>query len=189
MILAPSARKLVLAIHLTTSVGWLGAVVAYIPLDLTVALSNDPGTVRGAWAAMGLIATAVLVPLALASLVTGLIISLGTRWGLIRHWWVVVSLVLTLVAVLVLLNESRVITSSAAMAAAPTTSAEHLLAIPPTLPHSIGGLVLLLIVQWLNVFKPQGLTPYGWRRQQEERQRLQERAVGRSMVSSEAEEA
>jgi hypothetical protein len=75
------------------------------------------------------------------------------------------------------------------MAAAPTTSAEHLLALPPTLPHSIGGLVLLLIVQWLNVFKPQGLTPYGWRRQQEERQRRQERAVGRSMVSSEAEEA
>jgi hypothetical protein len=189
MILAPSARKLVLAIHLTTSVGWLGAVIAYIPLDLTVAVSNDAGTVRGAWTAMGLIATAVLVPLAVASLVTGLIISLGTRWGLVRHWWVVVSLVLTSVAVVVLLNESRVISASVAMATATTTSVEHLLAIPPTLPHSIGGLVLLLIVQWLNVFKPQGLTPYGWRRQQEERERLQQRVLSRSIVSSEAEEA
>jgi hypothetical protein len=189
MILAPSARKLVLAIHLTTSVGWLGAVIAYIPLDLTVAVSNDPGTVRSAWASMGLIATAVLVPLALASLLTGLLISLGTRWGLIRHWWVVVSLVLTLVAVVVLLNESRVITGSATMAAAATTSDEHLLAIPPTLPHSIGGLVVLLLVQWLNVCKPQGLTPYGWRRQQEERERLLRGAGRRRLVRSDGEEA
>jgi hypothetical protein len=189
MILAPSARKLLLAIHLTMSVGWLGAVVAYIPLDLTVALSDEADTVRGAWGAMDLIATLVLVPLALASLLTGLLISLGTRWGLLRHWWVVVSLVLTLIAVVVLLNESRIIVSSAAMAAAPTTSVEHLLGIPPTLPHSIGGLVLLLIVQWLNVFKPQGLTPYGWRRQQEERERLLRGAGSRRLVRSEWDEA
>ena len=43
------------------------------------------------------------------------------------------------------------------------------LGIPPTLIHSAGGLVVLLIIQWLNVYKPQGLTPYGWRKQQEER--------------------
>jgi hypothetical protein len=172
MNLAPDTRKVVLAVHLTCSVGWLGAVVAYVPLDLTVALSNEAATVRAAWTAMGLIASWAIVPLAITSLVTGLLISLGTRWGLFRHWWVVVSLVLTVVAVLVLLQEMSVIGGSATTASVLATPDEQVLALPPTLPHSIGGLLVLLVVQWLNVFKPQGLTPYGWRRQQEERARL-----------------
>ena len=182
MILAPSARKLVLALHLTTSVGWLGAVTAYLPLDVTVAITDDAGTARGAWAAMGLIANSVLVPLALISLLTGSVISLGTRWGVIRHWWVVVSLVLTVVAVIALLIESRVITESAAIAATPTTTVERLLALPPTLPHSVGGLLVLLVIQWLNVYKPQGLTPYGWRRLQEERARIQPASAGPTLT-------
>lgn len=189
MILAPSIRKLVLAVHLTTSVGWLGAVAAYLPHDITVALSDDPETVRGAWTAMGVIATAVLVPLALASLLTGIVISVGTRWGLFRHWWVVVSLGLTVVAVIVLLIESSVITGSAAIGAAPTTTAEQLLAIPPTLPHSVGGFLMLLVIQWLNVFKPQGLTPYGWRRQQEDWARIQGRSLRRPLAPPESGEA
>lgn len=189
MILEPSVRKLVLAVHLTTSVGWLGSVAAYLPLDITIALSDDAETVRGAWAAMGVIAAWVLVPLALASLLTGIVISLGTRWGLFRHWWVVVSLVLTVAAVIVLLVESRVITGSAAIAVAPTTTAERLLAMPPTLPHSVGGLFVLLVIQWLNVFKPQGLTPCGWRRQQQERAQRQGRSHSRSLAPPESEEA
>jgi hypothetical protein len=184
MILAPTIRKLVLAVHLTTSVGWLGAVATYLPFDFMVAASRDPAIVRGAWAAMGVIDTWVLVPLALASLVTGIVISLGTRWGLFRHWWVVISLVLTIVAVIVLLIESRVIAGSAAIATAPTTEIERLLVLPPTLPHSVGGLLVLLVIQWLNVFKPQGLTPYGWRRQQEERTRLIKGMSARSLERS-----
>lgn len=188
MILRPSARKFVLAIHLTTSVGWLGAVIAYVPLDLTVAASNDPATVRSAWTAMSLIATPILVPLALASLFTGVLISVGTRWGLARHWWVIVSLVLTVLAVVVLLIERGVISASAAIATAPTTTPERLLALPPTLPHSIGGLVILLVVQWLNVYKPQGLTPYGWRKQEEDRSRLRARSSGGIVASVRTEE-
>ncbi|MGP3958869.1 hypothetical protein ACTWPT_22935 [Nonomuraea sp. 3N208] len=40
---------------------------------------------------------------------------------------------------------------------------------PATLPHSIGGLIVLLLITILSVVKPQGLTPYGWRKQQEVR--------------------
>ena len=178
MTLSPGIRKAVLAIHLTTSVGWLGAVVAYVPLDVTVAVSDDPVAVRSAWAAMWLIAAAVIAPLALAALMTGILIAAGTRWGLFRYWWVVVSLVLTIVAVLVLVQEVSVIGRAAATAMTSTTSSAQILALQPTLPHSIGGLLVLLVIQWLNVFKPQGLTPYGSRRQQEEQERLRARAAG-----------
>jgi hypothetical protein len=171
MILPPAARKLTLAVHLTCSVGWLGAVVAYLVLDLTVATSQDAALIRAAWTGMALIVSWAIVPLALASLLTGLVMALGTKWGLFRHWWVLISFALTVLAVVVLVAEAGVIIRSAALAAAASSPAE-VRALPPTLLHSLGGLGVLLIVQVLNVFKPQGLTPYGWRRQQEERRRL-----------------
>ncbi len=158
-----------LATHLTCSIGWLGAVIAYIVLDVKVAASADPEAVRSAWTGMGLITFTVIVPFAVAAVITGLAISIGTKWGLFRHWWVLISLVLTIFALVVLIAETRVIASSADLAVDPGASAAEILALPPTLPHSVGGLLVLLVVQVLNVFKPQGLTPYGWRRKQAER--------------------
>jgi hypothetical protein len=178
MIMRPGLRKLALAIHLTVSVGWLGAVVAYLALDLTVATSRDAQLVRGAWLAMDLIVSSAIVPLALASLVTGLVMALGTKWGLFRHWWVLISFVLSVVATLVLLSEAGVVGRTADVAADQATSADTILALQPTLVHSVGGLVVLLVVQVLNVYKPQGVTPYGWRKQQEERRLRQRAAAG-----------
>jgi hypothetical protein len=168
MRMGPALRKLALATHLTVSVGWVGAVLGYIALDLTVASSQDPETVRAAWMAMGLVSSWVIVPLAFASLLTGLVMALGTKWGLFRHWWVLISFLLTVIAVLVLTSEAGVIGRSAAVASDPATPTNELLAIASTLPHSVGGLAVLLVVQVLNVYKPQGLTRYGWRKQREE---------------------
>src|SRR6266540_3097823 len=172
MNMSPSMRKLALAVHLSVSLGWLGAVVAYLALDLTVATSRDPQLVRAAWIAMGTVVVSVILPLALTSNVTGLVMALGTKWGLLRHWWVLISFVLTVLATLVLLSETRVVTSIAERAADPSTPAEQLLRYPPTLLHSVGGLVVLLVVQVLNVYKPEGLTPYGWRKQEEQRRAM-----------------
>jgi hypothetical protein len=178
MTMSPGLRNLTLAVHLTCSVGWLGAVVAYLALDLTVAASQDPQLVRAAWIAMGLVTSSAILPLAIASLLTGLVMGLGTKWGLFRHWWVLISLLLTVFATLVLLSETGLIGRMASLAANPTTSEDDLLALPPTLLHSVGGLVVLLVVQVLNVYKPQGLTPYGWRKQQEARRALQGASEG-----------
>jgi hypothetical protein len=187
MILPAPARKLVLAVHLSCSVGWLGAVVAYLVLDVTVATSPDVTAVRAAWMGMALVVSWAIVPLAIAALFTGLVLAMGTKWGLFRHWWVLISLVLTLLATLVLLSEAGVVARSADMAAAARTSAE-LRALPPTLLHSVGGLAVLLVIQVLNVFKPQGLTPYGWRKLQEERRARSGRAVDLASAET-AEEA
>jgi hypothetical protein len=167
----------VLAVHLSTSVGWLGALVAYLVLDLAVVTSDDAALVRASLIAMGRIVSYVIVPLAFASLLTGVVIAAGTRWGLFRHWWVVVSLVLTVAAVVVLVLEMGVVERMAVLAADPATTDAALAAVPGTLPHSIGGVVLLLVVHWLNVFKPRGLTRYGWRREREERAAAQRPSV------------
>src|SRR5918993_585022 len=88
MTMTPGLRKFALAAHLTFSVGWIGAVVAYLALGLAAVRSQDPQTVRGAWIAMELTGWYVIVPLALASLLTGLVMALGSKWGLFRYYWV-----------------------------------------------------------------------------------------------------
>src|SRR5712692_10507010 len=101
--MTPGLRKLVLTAHLTFSVGWIGAVVAYLALGVSAVTNHDAQSVRGAWIAMELTGWYVIVPLALAALLTGLAISLGTPWGLFRHYWVLISLALTILATVILL--------------------------------------------------------------------------------------
>lgn len=162
-------RKFALAVHITSSVGWIGAVAAYLALDVNVATNQDDQMLRAAWIAMGWITGYVIVPMALTSLLTGLVMSLGTKWGLFQHYWVLISFALTIIAIIVLLSETQLISRMAEIAAAPTTSADALRALPNTLVHSVGGTLVLLMIQVLNVYKPRGLTPYGWRKQQEQR--------------------
>ena len=159
--MGPGLRKLSLAVHHTLSVGWIGALGAYIALDVAAATVRDAETIRTAFLGMERIAGLVIVPLALASLVTGLVVSLGSTWGLFRHYWVVISLILTTIATVILLRETRTIGFLADVAGDPNTSPEELRALGSTLVHSIGGAVVLLVVLVLNVYKPRGLTRYG----------------------------
>ncbi len=163
--IGPWARKLSLSTHLAVSVGWLGAVAAYLALDLTAATRDTVYVLRSAYIGMEVIALRVIVPLAIASLVSGIVVSLTTRWGLFRHYWVVISLALTAFAVLVLLLETEVISYLADAARNPATSAQTLRALGSTLMHSIGGMVVLLVILVLNVYKPRGVTSYGRRRE------------------------
>jgi hypothetical protein len=79
------------------------AALVYVALGVAAEASDSGETVRGAWIAMELIGWSVIVPLAVASLITGLVMGLGTRWGLLRHYWVIFSLALTALSAVVLL--------------------------------------------------------------------------------------
>jgi hypothetical protein len=166
MIMTPRLRRFALAVHITLAVGWIGAVAGYIALDVAAATSQDARTLRAAYLAMELIAWYVIVPLALTSLLTGLVMALGTKWGLFRHYWVLISLLLTILATIVLLAETQTISHFADIAADPTTSGADLRALGSTLVHSVGGTAVLLVIVVLNVYKPRGMTRYGWRREQ-----------------------
>lgn len=165
MTFSPPLRKLVLATHVITSVGWVGAVLAYLVLDLTATLGNDLQTVRAAFLAMQMTVSYSIVPLAIASVSIGILNALGTPWGLFRHYWVLVKLLLTLFATTILLLETQSIGYMAEVAA----SGVDPRSLPGSLPHSIGGLIVLLTVTILAIYKPSGVTPYGWRKQQEPR--------------------
>jgi len=164
--MAPGIRKLALIVHLAFSLGWIGAVVAYLVLGSSAVTSQDTQTVRAAWIAMELIGWSAIVPLALGSLLTGLVMSLGTPWGLFRHYWVLITFVLTVFSTVVLLLHMPTVSSLADVAREADGAA--LAGLGGDLLHPGVGLLVLLVITVLNMYKPRGLTPYGWRKQHEQ---------------------
>ncbi len=170
MTVGPRLRKFALTVHVASSVGWLGAVAGFLILAVAGLAGRDAQTVRAAYLAMELIARFVIVPLAFASLLTGLVQSLGTPWGLFRHYWVLVKLLVTVFATVVLLLQMGQIGHLADAAAETTVSGGELRGARGSLVvHASGGLVTLLVPLALSVYKPKGVTRYGLRKRREER--------------------
>jgi hypothetical protein len=170
MLMAPRLRKAALTAHVVCSVGWLGATAAFLALSVTGLLSSSPDTVRSAYIAADIITWLVIVPLGAASLATGVIQSLGTTWGLFRHYWVLIKLLLTVAAALLLLLHTKPIAYVAHAAATITLGPGDLRSVRMQLVFDASlALAALLVATTLSVFKPQGVTPHGYRRLSEMR--------------------
>lgn len=165
MAMKPGLRKFVLTSHVAASVGWLGAVAASLALGIGAVSTEDAESVRAIYLTLELVAWSTLVPLSLASLVTGVVQSLGTVWGLFRHYWVLAKLVINLFASLVLLMYTQTLGQFAELAR--PASGLDLLRSPSVAIHSAGALALLLAATVLSVYKPRGMTRYGQRKQRE----------------------
>ena len=175
--MTPRVRKSALTAHITLSVGWLGAVAGFLIVSFAGLTSKDADVVRAVYLAMDLIGRFAIVPLSLAALATGLIQALGTDWGLFRHYWVLVKFLLTIIATMLLLLHQFTAVAGAA---------KRVMATPPGILPEVGrlgpqlagdaalGLLVLLVITTLSVFKPWGKTRYGQRK-------LSERTNGDSL--------
>ncbi|WP_104524834.1 hypothetical protein [Blastococcus atacamensis] len=161
----PRLRKAALLLHVTTSVGWLGAVGAFLALAVTGLASSARATVRGTYVAADVVTDAVIVPLALASLGSDVLQSLGTPWGLVRHYWVVVKLVLTVASTALLLLHSGPIGHLGAVAGSGARLGADLDGMRLQLVvDAAAALLVLLGATALALWKPRGLTRWGRRR-------------------------
>lgn len=125
--------------------------------------------VRAAYLAMELTAWFVIIPLSLASPLTGLIQSLGTAWGLFRHYWVLAKFLITIPATLLLLLHMQPIGHMARVVAETTLARGDLAEMRVQLVANAGAaLLVLLVATALSVYKPGGMTPYGRRKQYEQ---------------------
>jgi hypothetical protein len=166
--MTPRVRKLALSAHVTASVGWLGAVVAFLALAVVGLTSEDAQTVRAAYLVMEPAAWLVLVPLAIASLLTGVVQALGTTWGLFRHYWVLFKLLINVFSTVVLLTYMTTFSVMAGVAGDPNAELAEVRNASPLL-HATLALLLLLVATTLAVYKPRGMTRYGERKQREQR--------------------
>ena len=161
--MAPGLRRLALTLHVLCSVGWIGAAAAYLALGIAASTSNRTDTIRGAWTAMEITGWYVIVPLGITSLLTGLLMSLGTRWGLFRHYWVVIALILTSLSLAVLLFHMPTVTAMADLGR--TADDSTVAQLGGDTVHPALGIGVLVVVAVLNIYKPRGLTRYGQAKQ------------------------
>ncbi len=166
--MTPGLRKLALTAHVTASVSWLGAVAAFLALAVAGLTSHDVQTTRVAYLATEMITRSVILPLAFGSLLTGLVVSLGTSWGLFRHYWVLVKFMLTILATVLLLLHTQPIGVLAAVARQTTSFSDFSRLQIQVVGDAGAALLVLLVNVTLSVYKPQGMTAYGRRKQRDE---------------------
>ena len=149
-----AVRRFMLVVHVACAVGWLGAVATSMALGI-IALTAEDTLVRAVHLTLEPLGRYVLVPLSLASLLSGLVQSLGTSWGLFRHYWVLIKLVMNAFAAGLLLLYLETLTYLADRAEATAD--------PSPVLHSAAAVLLLLVATALSIYKPRGMTGHGQR--------------------------
>ncbi len=176
MTMTPRFRKFVLTAHITFSVGWLGAVAGFLALVIAGLTSQDAQMVSAAYLAMGLIGWFVIVPFSIGALLTGLVQSLGTEWGLFRHYWILVKFLLTIGATIVLLLHMQPISYIAGVASETPLSNTELRGLRIQLVADAGAaLLVLLAATTISVYKPWGRIRYGLRKEYEQHKGMPDR--------------
>ncbi|CCB75872.1 MULTISPECIES: hypothetical protein [Streptomycetaceae] len=155
-------RRALLVAHVVVSVGWLGTTLTLLTLAIAGATARDPATVAAAYRAMRVVADWLLPVVSVSSLVSGVALALGTRWGLARHRWVVVKFWLTLAATAASALALRLVIGEAAdavTAGKPVGSTARTLLAAPSV-----ALCLYTFLTAVSVLKPWGPTRRGHRR-------------------------
>jgi hypothetical protein len=156
--LGARTRKSVLVLHIASAGAWLGVDVVMGVLIFTAVARDDPATRALSYRALELVAVGPLLACGLVCLLTGIVLGLGSRWGLVRYWWVAAKLVLNLVLT------GLVLVALAPEVAAHADQARQFEAGLPALLEVVGQLVFppivsptaLLVAVVLAVFKPWG---------------------------------
>jgi hypothetical protein len=161
-VMSPGVRKLALSAHVVVSVGWLGAVAAFLALAIAGVVVTDGVRAAGFGVSMALIAWWVIVPSSVASLVTGIVQSLGTHWGLVRHHWVIIKLLMNALGSALLLVHMGPIDRVARAAQESTAAGGDLHHVKVRLiGDAVAAIVMLLVASALSVYKPRGRTRVG----------------------------
>lgn len=161
MTLAPSARRFVIVCHVLASAGWAGAVAVFLVLAITGILDGEALTLRAVYVAMDLATAWIIVPLSFAAPLSGLVLGLGTRWGLLRHYWVAIKLLMTLPSTGFLLMHTGPMGAAARFAAAGPLPQEAAALRLQLVVDAGAALAVLVVVTCLAIYKPAGVTPLG----------------------------
>ena len=159
--LSSTQRRLALTAHVILSVGWIGVEASLLTLAVLALTTGDEATVRAAYRATGLIGGAFIAPASFGSLLTGVLLSVGTRWGLVRYYWVAVKLV---IGVVLTIGTNAVLATFLRMAAERAAHLDPLGELGQrVLDGSVVSTSLLLVATVLSIYKPWGRTRYGMR--------------------------
>lgn len=154
--------KLILTTHIVFSAGWFGTVAVFIALAISSVNSQNPGSIYGALLAMQITSFYVIVPFCLAALITGIILAISTKWGLVKYYWIVAKLFLTVFSTILLIMHLKPISMLAEMATIKKGMIMdmHMEQLRIIFDAAAGLMVLAAIIA-ISVYKPWGKTTYG----------------------------
>ncbi|WP_327589346.1 hypothetical protein OHA25_21870 [Nonomuraea sp. NBC_00507] len=153
--LAKPWRKAILMIHILASVGWFGLATAISVLEIAALGISEPATLQAAYRFHELLVGTVVVPSALTTVLTGVVICWGTPWGMFKYYWPPAKLVVTVATIAVtVVNSPDWISFAIANADAPGPGLVEV-------QQSLVGLaalhiVALVVAAWLSLYKPFG---------------------------------
>ncbi|MEV7090372.1 DUF2269 domain-containing protein [Streptomyces sp. NPDC093085] len=158
-------RRTLLVLHVAVSVSWLGLSLGLLALGTAGYTAHDPTTTQAAYRSMRVFTDWLMVPIGLTTFISGLVLSLGTPWGLARRHWVWIKFWLTLVTLTATTFALRPSVHEAAALGEPNSS---LIAAP------IVSSTAYLFMTAISVLKPWGLTRRGRRLKAQEAQKAHE---------------
>jgi hypothetical protein len=162
----PRLRKTVMTIHIVASVGLLGSVATLLLFAILAATTDDADLASSAYQLMQAETIAFGIPLSFASLLSGIALGLGTRWGVLRYWWT--TLKLSAIVAVILLGALVIGPAIEAMRDDPDAGTEWRIVMAASL-----DVVLLGTSAALSVFKPGGQRSSKYRRQSASRRASQ----------------
>ncbi|MEV6108931.1 DUF2269 domain-containing protein [Streptomyces sp. NPDC051940] len=153
-------RRAALVVHVVVSVGWLGLSLGLLALSIAGYTSGSAAVAEASYRSMKVFTDWLILPIAFTTLLSGVLLSLGTVWGLARHRWVWIKFWLTLIATTATVFSLRPAVNSAAsdaIARVPVEAGQDLLFAPSV------SLSIYLFCTVVSVLKPWGLTRRGRR--------------------------
>ncbi|WP_444947373.1 hypothetical protein [Micromonospora ureilytica] len=157
--LGRTRRKVWLTLHVGIGVGWLGISTGMLLLAIIGATADSHELQHGAYLLLSKFEILLAIPSVFLTIITGVVMSLGTPWGLLKHTWVLVKLVIALVLPFLAFFEGPWIEELEAR------SAPNLIETGTTGMLLIGAMGLFAALLWtatiLSVFKPWGRTRWG----------------------------
>ena len=151
--LRKTAHKVALTAHVLSSVGWFGVAVVVVFCGITATVTSDPTLPVALYRAMHA-SLWLSTPTGVVAVGTGVVLSLGTVWGLVRHRWVVAKIG---ISAAVIVTDALVISSATASAASTGIASS------PLRDGTIAHCIVLAVATGLSIFKPKGRTPHGRR--------------------------
>ncbi|WP_410663302.1 hypothetical protein [Amycolatopsis sp. lyj-84] len=165
--LSPGKRKLWVMLHVGLSVSWLGIAVAMVVLSTVGYTTESAGLRHASYELMHVFDLFIVIPTMMLSILTGLVVSLGSKWGLVKHWWVLLKLLIALAIPAVAIVESQWVQELAERTTDPAAE-----------PGGTGLTLMICMIAfsaalwtatYLSVFKPGGKTRWGARNTERER--------------------
>lgn len=161
--LTRTQRRVLLTLHVSLSVGWLGASMVILTLAIAARASQSGEQARGAYWAVHLVADVLLIPLSITVLLIGVLVAVTSPWGLLRYWWVTVKFIATCAAVTLSLLALPALTRVAYQdATRHAMAAEHSAGTRLIIAASV-SVALYLSLTAVSVLKPWGRTARGRR--------------------------